>query len=141
MIPASLSCWAAKGTSKLCRTKYRYDMTSSSPRPPLSYTPPFSASTSSTSIELVFFSLFSDFTALTVAITMASADSKVDVSAAQEAHAEHATPLGTSPPESSNKMVQLYSHPWTQILLISFICFCLPGVITCPVKIISTTYR
>lgn len=27
-----------------------------------------------------------------------------------------------------NKMVRIYSHPWTQILLISVICFCLPGV-------------
>lgn len=29
---------------------------------------------------------------------------------------------------SSSKIVRFYSHPWTQILLISFICFCLPGV-------------
>lgn len=29
---------------------------------------------------------------------------------------------------SSSKLVRFYSHPWTQILLISLICFCLPGV-------------
>jgi hypothetical protein len=29
---------------------------------------------------------------------------------------------------SSSKLVRFYSHPWTQIILISFICFCLPGV-------------
>lgn len=28
----------------------------------------------------------------------------------------------------SSKLVRFYAHPWTQILLISFICFCLPGV-------------
>lgn len=28
----------------------------------------------------------------------------------------------------SSKIVRFYAHPWTQILLISFICFCLPGV-------------
>ncbi|KAK2590567.1 hypothetical protein QQS21_011749 [Conoideocrella luteorostrata] len=27
-----------------------------------------------------------------------------------------------------SKLVRFYSHPWTQILLISFICFCLPGM-------------
>jgi hypothetical protein len=31
-------------------------------------------------------------------------------------------------PANTSKMVKVYSHPWTQILLISFICFCLPGV-------------
>lgn len=29
---------------------------------------------------------------------------------------------------SSSKIVRLYSHPWSQIILISMICFCLPGV-------------
>ncbi|KAJ2993879.1 hypothetical protein NUW58_g1708 [Xylaria curta] len=28
----------------------------------------------------------------------------------------------------SSKLVHFYSHPWTQILLISVICFCLPGL-------------
>ncbi|KAJ8123715.1 hypothetical protein ONZ43_g398 [Nemania bipapillata] len=28
----------------------------------------------------------------------------------------------------SSKLVRLYAHPWTQILLISAICFCLPGI-------------
>lgn len=28
----------------------------------------------------------------------------------------------------SSKLVRFYVHPWTQILLISAICFCLPGV-------------
>ncbi|KAJ6441076.1 MFS transporter [Purpureocillium lavendulum] len=31
-------------------------------------------------------------------------------------------------PQSSSKLVRFYAHPWTQILLISFICFCLPGM-------------
>lgn len=34
-------------------------------------------------------------------------------------------PLGQA---HSSKLVRFYAHPWTQILLISFICFCLPGV-------------
>ncbi|OAQ66371.1 MFS transporter [Pochonia chlamydosporia 170] len=34
--------------------------------------------------------------------------------------------LGFQPHPS--KIVRFYSHPWTQILLISFICFCLPGM-------------
>jgi hypothetical protein len=28
----------------------------------------------------------------------------------------------------ASKLVRFYANPWTQILLISFICFCLPGV-------------
>ncbi|GAW20339.1 hypothetical protein ANO14919_098430 [Xylariales sp. No.14919] len=28
----------------------------------------------------------------------------------------------------SSKLVRFYAHPWTQILLISLICFCLPGI-------------
>lgn len=32
------------------------------------------------------------------------------------------------PPASA--LVRFYSHPWTQIGLISMICFCLPGVST-----------
>ncbi|KAI5460817.1 putative MFS transporter [Mariannaea sp. PMI_226] len=31
-------------------------------------------------------------------------------------------------PESRSRIVRIYAHPWTQILLISFICFCLPGM-------------
>ncbi|KAF2971635.1 hypothetical protein GQX73_g2035 [Xylaria multiplex] len=31
-------------------------------------------------------------------------------------------------PLQSAKLVRLYAHPWTQILLISLICFCLPGI-------------
>lgn len=31
-------------------------------------------------------------------------------------------------PCARSRAVDLYSHPWTQILLISFMCFCLPGV-------------
>jgi hypothetical protein len=34
--------------------------------------------------------------------------------------------LGFQPHPS--KLVRFYSHPWTQIVTISFICFCLPGV-------------
>ncbi|KAF9869557.1 hypothetical protein CkaCkLH20_12950 [Colletotrichum karsti] len=30
--------------------------------------------------------------------------------------------------KESSKLMRLYSHPWTQILLISFICFCMPGM-------------
>ena len=40
------------------------------------------------------------------------------------AHEEH---VGDWQPPSS-KLMRIYAHPWTQILLISFICFCLPGV-------------
>ncbi len=29
---------------------------------------------------------------------------------------------------NQSKLVRFYAHPWTQILLISMICFCLPGV-------------
>lgn len=29
---------------------------------------------------------------------------------------------------NQSKIMRIYSHPWTQILLISMICFCLPGV-------------
>lgn len=29
---------------------------------------------------------------------------------------------------SQSKLMRIYAHPWSQILLISFICFCLPGV-------------
>ncbi|KAI0903897.1 putative MFS transporter [Ustulina deusta] len=28
----------------------------------------------------------------------------------------------------SSKLIRFYAHPWTQILLISLICFCLPGI-------------
>ncbi|TDZ47008.1 UNC93-like protein [Colletotrichum trifolii] len=30
--------------------------------------------------------------------------------------------------DESSKLMRLYSHPWTQILLISVICFCMPGM-------------
>ena len=30
----------------------------------------------------------------------------------------------------ASKLVRFYSHPWTQIVLVSFIFFCLPGVRT-----------
>ncbi|KAI0391191.1 putative MFS transporter [Xylariaceae sp. FL0594] len=35
--------------------------------------------------------------------------------------------VGIAQPHSS-KIVRFYSHPWTQIILISVICFCLPGI-------------
>ncbi|OIW27044.1 putative MFS transporter [Coniochaeta ligniaria NRRL 30616] len=38
---------------------------------------------------------------------------------------QHVEPLGQAQP---SKLVGFYAHPWTQILLISFICFCLPGM-------------
>lgn len=31
-------------------------------------------------------------------------------------------------PTPSSKIMRFYAHPWTQIVLISVICFCLPGV-------------
>lgn len=46
------------------------------------------------------------------------------VSGQQADHHENAD--GWQP--SGSKLVRFYSHPWTQILLISVICFCLPGV-------------
>lgn len=39
---------------------------------------------------------------------------------------EPETETGFQPHPS--KIVRFYAHPWTQILLISFICFCMPGV-------------
>ena len=30
--------------------------------------------------------------------------------------------------QSSSKLVRIYAHPWSQIILISLICFCCPGV-------------
>ena len=36
--------------------------------------------------------------------------------------------LGGSPEPHQSKLMRIYSHPWSQIILISFICFCLPGV-------------
>ncbi|EFY99779.1 hypothetical protein MHUMG1_03171 [Metarhizium humberi] len=39
---------------------------------------------------------------------------------------EPETEMGFQPHPS--KIVRFYSHPWTQILLISFICFCMPGM-------------
>ena len=27
-----------------------------------------------------------------------------------------------------SKLVRIYAHPWTQIILISLICFCCPGM-------------
>lgn len=34
---------------------------------------------------------------------------------------EHGTQQG-------NRLKDFYAHPWTQIILISFICFCCPGM-------------
>jgi hypothetical protein len=36
--------------------------------------------------------------------------------------------MDSSRDRHSSKLVRFYAHPWTQIILISFICFCLPGV-------------
>jgi hypothetical protein len=44
----------------------------------------------------------------------------------QLGHVEHSADNEALPPQS--KIVRFYAHPWTQIFLISFICFCLPGV-------------
>jgi hypothetical protein len=43
-----------------------------------------------------------------------------------QAHVEHSNDDDALRPQS--KLVRFYAHPWTQILLISLICFCLPGV-------------
>ncbi|KOS17471.1 UNC93-like protein [Escovopsis weberi] len=37
-------------------------------------------------------------------------------------------PRDNEPPIQESKLMRVYAHPWTQILLISFICFCLPGM-------------
>lgn len=47
---------------------------------------------------------------------------------ARDAAATHVEANDNGTASSASKIVRLYSHPWTQILLISFICFCLPGV-------------
>lgn len=55
---------------------------------------------------------------------------------------DSAVATGQAPPTASeleqgqgqNKLVKFYSHPWTQIILISMICFCLPGVRYWPLK-------
>ncbi|KAF6838150.1 major facilitator superfamily transporter [Colletotrichum musicola] len=48
----------------------------------------------------------------------------------QEVRAATPQEVESNEPEQqeSSKLMRLYSHPWTQILLISFICFCLPGM-------------
>jgi hypothetical protein len=33
-----------------------------------------------------------------------------------------------NPSSSKTRLVTIYSHPWTQIILISLICFCCPGM-------------
>lgn len=43
-----------------------------------------------------------------------------------QAHVEHSNGDDAMRPQS--KLVRFYAHPWTQILLISLICFCLPGM-------------
>lgn len=57
---------------------------------------------------------------------MRSTDNHVEDSAA----AGHTSPTSSELEQGrgQSKLVKLYSHPWTQILLISMICFCLPGV-------------
>ncbi|KAL1844764.1 hypothetical protein VTK73DRAFT_1829 [Phialemonium thermophilum] len=49
--------------------------------------------------------------------------------AALETAAEHQhADVDVLGPVHSSKLVRFYAHPWTQILLISFIFFCLPGM-------------
>jgi hypothetical protein len=47
---------------------------------------------------------------------------------AHDLAAEQQHGADTIAPANSSKLIRVYAHPWTQILLISFICFCLPGV-------------
>ncbi|UNI17570.1 hypothetical protein JDV02_003900 [Purpureocillium takamizusanense] len=56
----------------------------------------------------------------------AHAGDDMHVDAAADAHRE--TGADEAVEQSSSKLVRFYAHPWTQILLISFICFCLPGM-------------
>ena len=50
------------------------------------------------------------------------------VTAQPEQHVQEGVDDGMDFQPSSSKIVRFYSHPWTQIVLISVICFCLPGV-------------
>lgn len=49
-----------------------------------------------------------------------------DANLADAQDVEQQTPDGFQ--ESNSKLGRFYCHPWTQILLMSFICFCLPGM-------------
>lgn len=53
--------------------------------------------------------------------TMASPD-------IQEHHNAADSVAVTTTPTSKQKVTAIYSHPWTQIILISMICFCCPGM-------------
>ncbi len=57
---------------------------------------------------------------------MPSVDNHIEDSTA----AHHASPTSSDleQGQGQSKLMSFYSHPWTQILLISMICFCLPGV-------------
>ncbi|KFH45999.1 Protein of unknown functionlike protein [Hapsidospora chrysogenum ATCC 11550] len=50
------------------------------------------------------------------------------VTAQPEQHVQEGIDDGMDFQPSSSKIVRFYSHPWTQIVLISVICFCLPGM-------------
>jgi hypothetical protein len=60
------------------------------------------------------------------AAAVQTADTTHNVDTKERAMSREEQELGFQPHPS--KIVRFYSHPWTQILLISFICFCLPGV-------------
>lgn len=51
-----------------------------------------------------------------------------EVAPATEAPASPAAEQGDILPEPKNKLMKFYSNNWTQIILISFICFCCPGM-------------
>ncbi|KAJ6786176.1 hypothetical protein PWT90_00738 [Aphanocladium album] len=58
---------------------------------------------------------------------MPSVDNHIEDNAAG---AGHVSPTSSELEEGQGqtKLMRFYSHPWTQILLISMICFCLPGM-------------
>ncbi|KAK5995449.1 hypothetical protein PT974_03856 [Cladobotryum mycophilum] len=57
-----------------------------------------------------------------------SVDRQVDEAQAIHHVSPSETPNALDGEPHSSKLVKVYAHPWTQILLISFICFCLPGM-------------
>lgn len=54
------------------------------------------------------------------------AEDKTGTTAAVEGGAPQGMAGEQEAPQS--KLVRIYAHPWTQIILISVICFCCPGV-------------
>ncbi|KAJ9136934.1 Major facilitator superfamily transporter [Pleurostoma richardsiae] len=59
---------------------------------------------------------------------MGTETENTEKTAAMDTPAATTASVGESAPAPKSKIVAFYAHPWTQILLISFICFCLPGM-------------